>query len=156
MIEKNNKYSIRNILLLIFIYSIAYYYCIVYAPTIENNKDDSWVTKLSNMNKSCLVNCKTKECETHIKNSRGNTYLISLPKEEQGYLKKCLITFWGFSHFLLYFVLAFFVPKLYIEEFIIGILFEIWEYYKFDCHDMNDIVLNGIGILLGRYLSPYK
>jgi hypothetical protein len=150
------KYTYTNIIIILTILTVAYIYCLVYAPSIESSNDDSFTTLIANMNKSCLINCKSDDCKSYIDKSRGAQYFISIPEDEQTHIKSCIITFWGFTHFLLYFVLALIVPDFYIELFFIGISFEIYEYYKYDCHDMNDIALNTGGIILGRFLSPYK
>jgi len=150
------KYTWTNIIIILTILTIAYIYCLVYAPSIENVNDDSFTTKIANMNKSCLMNCKSDNCKKYINNSRGAQYFIAIPPSEQIHIKSCIITFWGFTHFMLYFVLALVVPDFYLELFFIGITFEIYEYYKYDCHDINDIFLNTFGIILGKYISPYN
>ena len=155
MVKKNNKYSLKNISIVIIIYIIAYLYCLYYAPKIEHINDNSFQGKINKMNKSCLYNCKTEICKDMVDNNRGETYFIATKKEDQIHIKDCLLTFWGFTHFLLYFVLALLVPSLYIEFFFIGVIFEIYEFYKYKCHDGTDIILNTLGILLGKYLSPF-
>lgn len=150
------KYTITNILIILLILSLAFIYSLIFAPSIENIKSDDFLGSISKMNKSCLLNCSTDECNTYIRKNRGNQYFISIPKNEQDDIKGCIITFWGLSHLIMYFLLAFFVPSFYIELFFIGVAFEIYEYHAFDCHDMNDIYLNTIGILLGRYFSIFN
>jgi hypothetical protein len=152
----NTKYTFVNIIIIITILTFAYIYCIIYAPLIENSNDDSFTTQIANMNKSCLLQCKSESCKNYISNNRGNQYFISIPISEQEEIKSCVITFWGFTHFLMYFVLALIVPAFYIELFFIGVMFEIYEYYKYDCHDLNDIYLNVFGILLGKFMSPFN
>ena len=150
-----NKYTTTNIILIIILFSVAYIYCLVYAPSIENINDDSFTSLISSMNKSCLLNCNSDNCKKYIRNIRGDKYFISIPKDEQIHIKNCLITFWGFSHFLLYLFATLILPDFYIEFFFVGIGFELYEYYRFDCHDANDIVLNTLGIIIGKYLSPF-
>lgn len=149
------KYTCTNIIIILSILSIAYIYSLVYAPSIENSNDDSFTTSISKMNKGCLLNCASEYCKKYITDSRGKQYFISMPPSEQEYIKGCIITFWGMTHFLMYFILATLVPAFYVELFFIGIVFEIYEYYKFDCHDVNDVYLNTMGILLGKFLSPF-
>ena len=88
-------------------------------------------------------------------NARGKNYFISTPLHEQKNIKKCILTFWGFTHFLFYLVLSYLFPAFYMDFIIIGILFEVYEYYQFICHDFNDLLLNLLGIFVGCNLSPY-
>lgn len=150
------KYTCRNIIIIITILSIAYIYSLVYAPSIENINDNSFTSSIAKMNKSCILNCTSEKCKKYITDNRGKQYFISIPQNEQEYINGCVITFWGFTHFFMYFILALLVPAFYVELFFIGVGFEIYEYYKFDCHDMNDLYLNTMGILLGNFLSPFK
>jgi len=89
-------------------------------------------------------------------NTRGENYFISTPIYQQKGIKKCILTFWGFTHFIFYLFLTYLFPSFYIEFIIIGIFFEIYEYYRFGCHDFNDFILNGLGIFVGMNLSPYQ
>jgi hypothetical protein len=85
---------------------------------------------------------------------RGDNYLIGIEdpvKNER--MKNCLVTFWGVAHFALYFVLGVAAPDMFWETFAIGVGFEIYENYKFDCHDVLDVGLNSAGFLLGRLFS---
>lgn len=150
------KYTCTNIIIIISILSIAYIYSLVYAPSIENVKDESLSSSIAKLNKSCLINCTSKKCKKYITNNRGKQYFISIPQHEQEHIRGCILTFWGFTHFIMYFILALLVPAFYVELFVIGIGFEIYEYYKYECHDMNDIYLNTFGILLGKWLSPFE
>jgi hypothetical protein len=150
------KYTCTNIIIILTILTFAYIYSLIYAPSIENSNDDSFTTSISKMNKSCLLNCKSDSCKKYISDNRGRQYFISIPPSEQEHIKSCIVTFWGFTHFLMYFILAMLVPAFYVELFFIGVGFEIYEYYKFECHDVNDIFLNTMGILLGKFFSPFN
>jgi hypothetical protein len=150
------KYTFQNIILSLIILTIAYIYCFIFTPIIENINDDSVAGLISKIHKTCFMNCKSKQCKDIITNFRGDTYFISTPKNEQKNIHNCIITFWGLTHIILYFILTFLIPSFYIEFFILGILFEIYEYYFYKCHDITDIFLNTLGIIIGKYLSPYN
>jgi len=150
-----DKYTLRNILIILSILILAYIYCLIYAPSIENSLPGTIPAKFAKMHTSCSMTCKTKQCKKHIKITRGDKYFISLPEHEQIHIKSCVVTFWSLSHLAMYFILTYLVPSFYIELFFIGLVFEIYEYYKFKCHDINDIFFNTTGILLGKYFSPY-
>jgi hypothetical protein len=152
----NTKYNFTNIMLILSVLTIAYIYSLIYAPSIENINDGSFTTSIAKMNKSCFLACKTQKCKKYISKSRGKQYFISIPSEDQEHIKSCIITFWGLTHFIMYFILTFIFPDFYIELFFIGIGFEVYEYFKFDCHDINDIYLNTLGILLGKCFSPFN
>jgi hypothetical protein len=50
-------------------------------------------------------------------------------------------------------VLSFLFPSFFIEFFLVGILFEIFEYFVRDCHDVSDILYNLAGIATGVMFS---
>lgn len=152
----NTKYTCTNIIIILSILTLAYIYSLLYAPSIENINDDTFTTSIAKMNKSCLINCNSEKCKKYIMDSRGKKYFISIPASEQEHIQNCIITFWGFTHFIMYFILALLVPAFYIELFFIGVGFEIYEFYNFECHDVNDIYLNALGILLGKFFSPFN
>ena len=147
------KYTLQNISSITIILCITYIYCIYFAPYIEKNYADSYLDKI---HKLCLYKCSTKNCRNYMINTRGSNYFISTPHYKQKEIKKCILTFWGITHFILYFILSYLFPNFYIEFFVLGIIFEIYEYYKFTCHDYNDLFLNTLGIFLGHILSPYS
>ena len=122
----NTKYTCTNIIIILSILTVAYIYSLIYAPSIESSNDDSFTTSVAKMNKSCLLNCKSEKCKKYITDSRGKKYFISIPVSEQEHIKSCIITFWGFTHFIMYFILAMLVPAFYIELFFIGVGFEIY------------------------------
>ena len=147
-----SKYSVQNITTIVFVLFVAYIYCIYFAPYIERNYTDSFIDKI---HKLCLYKCATDKCIKYMIRTRGENYFISTPHYKQKEIKKCILTFWGVTHFVLYFILSFLFPAFYIDFFLLGIIFEIYEYYKFTCHDYNDLFLNTLGIVLGKILSPY-
>lgn len=150
------KYTYRNILIILLILTFAYLYAIAFAPLIENINDDSFFGKIANLNKSCFYNCSSKKCKKIIKINRGRQYFISIPESEQEHISGCIVTFWSFTHFIMYFILTLLVPSFYIEFFFLGIVFEIYEHYHFNCQDVGDIYFNTLGIVLGKYLSPFE
>ena len=147
-----SKYNVKNLSAIVFILFISFIYCIHFAPYIERKYTNSFLDKI---HKLCIYKCTTNDCIKYIIRARGEKYFISTPPYKQKEIKKCILTFWGVTHFILYFILSFLFPSFYIEFFILGIIFEIYEYYEFSCHDYNDLILNTLGILLGKISSPY-
>jgi hypothetical protein len=150
------KYNFKNIMLCLIILTVAFIYIFIFTQYIENINDDSILGLLAKLHKKCFWNCETNQCKEIIKNFRGDKYFIFTPESEQKNIHNCIITFWGLTHIILYFILTFLIPSFYIEFFILGILFEIYEYYFYKCHDITDIFLNTLGIIIGKYLSPYN
>ncbi len=129
----------------IIIYIIAYLYCLVYAPTIAKNKSG-----LNKLHEACLFSCDS--CNILTK-TRGKNYYISttMTDEEKKKSEFCLLTWWGFAHFMLYSIIGFICPDIFWETFVIGIGFEVYEHSPhLDCHDELDIVWNSMGFLAGR------
>lgn len=134
----------------ILLYGIAYIYAMVFAVYI-GKCNDKICQKINRVHENCTLGCKNKTC--NLTKSRGDNYFIGVTDEEKkNKLDNCLITFWGTTHFVLYFFLGIFTPNLFWETFIIGILFELYEKQYYACHDVLDIILNTSGFLIGRLL----
>jgi hypothetical protein len=150
------KYTFKNIMLILIILSIAYIFCFIFTPLIDNTKGNSITETITKLHRMCYLECNSKNCQDIITNFRGENYLLTDVDLDKNNIKNCIITFWGVTHILLYLLLSFLFPSFYIEFFIIGIVFEIYEYYFCKCHDIMDIFLNAFGIIIGKYLSPYN
>ena len=153
---------VKNLIKLLGLYSLAYLYCLVYAPSIESITDNSISGKINKIHKKCAINCDHNLCSTMIQ-YRGNNYFISTPQDEQEYIKKCFVTFWGVTHYILYALIGFLLPSMFWESFVCGVFFEIYEHNKYDCADVLDIVLNTAGFYTGYQIHltyfnnfPYK
>jgi len=89
-------------------------------------------------------------------NGRGGSYIIGVDDPARNEkMQSCLVTFWGLGHFLTYLLLGVAAPDMFWETFAIGVGFEVYEAYRFDCHDVFDIVLNSAGFLAGKALRGY-
>ena len=124
------------------LYTIAYVYAIIIAPKVTKCTKDACLAA-ENIHRQCVV------CTGYSMPGRGKNYYIggnNSPEE----MSKCLVTFWGATHFALYFVLGMVAPDLFWPTFVVGVAFEAYEYHAFDCHDAFDIVLNSAGFLAGR------
>lgn len=146
----------RNVqyIIMIAMFVIAYIYCIMVATYIQRNQDTSPLYKaINDLHESCLLPCEAETCKT-LTSQRGSNYYIGATSEERkDQLGTCLFTYWSLQHFLFFFALGFLTPDLMFEALSIGLLFEIYEYYRFDCHDVLDLLLNTLGFLAGNYLA---
>lgn len=143
MFNKTAQYVIAVIL-----YIIAYIYSLVVAVDVKHCTTEV-CGDINSMHESCIIssNSWTKPLTSW----RGDCYYIDGgAANSKSKLGGCLVTFWGLSHFLLYFALGMFTPDLFKETFAVGVLFEIYEYWRYSCHDAFDIVLNTTGFLAGR------
>ena len=138
MFNKNKQYLVAAI-----VYIIAYVYAIIIAPKISVYAGDSWI---ENKHRECII--KNDTLAPIIAAGRGDNYYIGVENNPQE-LSNCTVTFWGSTHFFLYFILGS-MTNLFWETFTIGVGFELYEYYEFGCHDVFDIVLNTCGFLTGQ------
>ena len=84
---------------------------------------------------------------------KGEKYIVQLSHEENiKFRKECIITTWNMLHFSAHLVMVFLFPLFYREIFTVSFLFEIYEYYVFQCHDLSDILYNIAGLYLGYQL----
>ena len=140
----------KQIINVLFLYIIAYIYSLVYAPMIANDKDH-FINKL---HEKCLYECDV--CRIITSGRGDNYYIAAMTPEKQKQLNKCLFSFWGLTHFILYVFIGYFAPDLFYETFIVGIVFEVFEFYKYDCADPLDIVWNTLGFIVGKSLRTGK
>lgn len=156
IIEKtNNLPKTQQYIYLIIILLIAYLYCIVFAVFASDNKEHNPILNAFNtMHESCIARCDLDVC---IKSTgtRGTNYYIGSTTENGNNLSNCIMTFWNFTHLILFFILGLLFANLWVEIAAIGILFEIYEYYKFNCHDVLDIFYDLTGLFIGVILSRY-
>lgn len=138
MSNRNKQYVIAALL-----YVLAYVYALEIAPRVTKYASDSW---LESAHRKCIV--KSDTIAPTVTVGRGSSYYIGAENDPQE-LKTCVVTFWGATHFFLYFMLGLFTD-LFWETFAVGVVFEVYEYYAYDCHDVFDIVLNSGGFLLGQ------
>lgn len=84
-----------------------------------------------------------------------NVYTSSKKIKDQKEFKHkyCIMTFWSFSHFVLYSYIGFFCPSLFLEAFVFNIFFEAYEKFTIEKNDIFDIFYNTIGLILGFLLN---
>lgn len=134
-------------LLLALLYLIAYTYSIEIAPWLAYSHNKLAV-KINNIHESCLLKCDATK--NLIGKGRGSQYYIGKPDSADN---SCLITFWTLSHFILYSVIGFLLPDMFWQSFIVGVGFEIYEKYKYNCEDYFDIIANSAGFGFGWFIN---
>lgn len=154
--KKNINVNFKVIIFIIILTIFSLLYIFYLTPFMQNNRHIIIFKYLDNLNKSCFLDCDNKICRQLVRIGRGHKYFLWGKKEEQLEVSSCILTFWGFSHIIFYFIITFLLPNYYIEIFLISVLFELIEYKMFLCHDIKDIFLNILGISLALLISPYK
>jgi hypothetical protein len=139
-------------IMLFLLYFLSYLYCLPFAIAITH--DHRWYyQQLNKVHQSCLIDCSnvvnppTYETYKNWLNWKGKNYFIGCGSTN------CLVTFWTLTHGMLYTGIGYFCPDLFWPSFSIGIAFEIFEKYQYECHDALDILFNTAGFELGRYLQ---
>lgn len=128
------------------LYILAYIYAIEFAPWAAKHYNN-----LNEIHESCFV-CGTDKL-TH---ARGDQYYIgTMSDEKKKDLKKCVMTFWGFTHYILYAMIGYVAPDMFWETFAIGIGFEYYEKIKYNCEDPLDIAWNSLGFATGAYIKQF-
>lgn len=135
---------------MVLLYVIAYAYAINFAIFASKKRA---LTPVNNMHKGCVVECADSLKVLTL--TRGDNYYIGESDANQA-ASPCLVTFWGFTHFFLYSLLGYFCPDLFIQTFIIGCVFELYEKEKYQCQDAFDIALNTAGFIVGRGILKYQ
>jgi hypothetical protein len=129
------------VVITIFIITYTYSFYVAPNPKIPQVMKD--------MHHSCVYGCSTENCRNVVL-PRGRSLILEDISEEERYkLSNCSFTFWNLSHYLMYTVITSICPEYALQFFALGILFEGYEWYKYDCHDYMDIFANTSGIITG-------
>lgn len=139
--------NVTSVLIVFTLYLIAYVYSLEVAPRLAKCHGGMGAS-MNDVHESCFL---ASDYMKDYSDSplRGKSYYIGVGDEKNAAVKRCAVTFWGASHYVLYFLLGLLVPDAFWETFIIGVAFEVYEYHKFDCHDAIDIALNSLGFVTG-------
>jgi hypothetical protein len=134
---------------LLLLLSFAYVYCLEIAPRIANK--ERW-KRLNDIHESCFIDTAPLTGRNYTyANGRGDDYYIgSMTRRKRQMLDTCLVTFWSFSHIVLYFAIGLLCPGKAGFAFATGVAFEWYEYKVLGCHDLLDILFNGLGLIAGR------
>lgn len=130
-----------NVLVTLFL--IAYLYSLHVAPFIKRRYPSS---KMNALHEQCVAT--SSSVPKWMLGGRGGNYILD-SSNESSKLQGCVLTFWGLSHFALYFAVGMFCPQYAVWASIIGVLFEVYEWWAFDCADPLDILWNALGLVLG-------
>jgi len=103
---------------------------------------------LNQVHQSCIVGCTP--ATRSIAEWKGKNYFVGQGGTD------CLMTFWTITHGLLYTGIGYCCPNLFWESFSIGVAFEIYEKYRYQCEDALDIFFNTGGFLVGQKLRRGK
>lgn len=136
------KYLYR-VLIFIVILIFAYWYSLMFATTLINT--NGIYKDINSMHETCLLGCG----DNNIPLPRGSNYYIGSSTT----VGNCLMTFWSLTHVWLHFVFGLLFPNAFKWSLLLGVTFELYEKYVYDCHDTLDIFWNSLGFLLGKGLN---
>jgi hypothetical protein len=71
---------------------------------------------------------------------------------------QCMLSLWGVLQFLLFALIGFVAPSIFPAIVIVSLIYEMAEYFLYQCHDALDILLNISGYLFGMLIrrSAFK
>src|SRR5574343_1061639 len=102
-------------------------------------------SRLLQAHDACILGCHSAACTQTMAKGRDPHYY---PGQSHA---GCAFTVWELTHFLFHAGVGFFF-NLPISLFI-SVSFELWEHYTRDCGSFLDLAYNGLGCLLGVWLS---
>jgi hypothetical protein len=96
---------------------------------------------------ACLLGCPTGQCVHAMRVSRDRHYY---PKKRH---EMCAFTAWELTHLLFHVGVGYYfnLPV----SLLISVGFELYEHFFRDCGSFMDVFWNGLGCLLGLWLSIY-
>ena len=154
MIKLNNKPYLK----LFIIYLISFILVILLNKVaLHNNSLYKILHKCGYYNESDSIEFLTSTRGSNYYTFSDDTKIVN--KKEKELDKKnhmyCLISLWALTHVGLYIVIGFYCPNLFIETFIIGVLFEFFEKYYWNCQDSLDVIFNSIGFGIGYSINKF-
>ena len=112
-----------------------------------------------------LLHDKLNTCSIYVKSTlfkkygpmlRGDNYVVDMPSEEnKQFIETCMITTYNIVHYVYYLIVTMICPRLWIELLVICVGFEVYEYYRWNCHDYTDILYNVLGIISGLLIRKH-
>lgn len=144
-------------------YLLSYMFIVIINRCLEDGDKCEYKDLALNFHTRCIYYGDNDVVHSLIKGRAENYFFENstsdISPEQKEVLKNnskhCLLTIWGLTHFILYFLLGIFAPDYFWLSFSISIAFEYYENLKWDCHDMFDILLNTIGLFAGYYTGRY-
>lgn len=142
----------NDVVLIICVMVVAYIYVIVISPMIEA-QESGWMYHVQT---GCALECEHHLCKAATQ-GRGEKYFLGQRPNstvDNEKIQGCFLTFWASTHFLMHFLLGILIPKLqaFYVTFVAGVLFEVYEFIHFRCHDPFDVICNTAGWWLGYSL----
>lgn len=142
---------------------------LLYIVNLLASHEHGYIDGLRKLSQECIFLPETPITEILTSWRGSKYYVLTLDKEkrerenhlfenEKDIVHKrryCLMTMWAFTHMWLYLIIGFYCPKLFFASFFVGVLFEYFEGYFFQCHDALDIVFNSLGFLIGYQLQKW-
>lgn len=101
-----------------------------------------------NNNEICFWNTHNSRMESFVNTYRGGMKTYAPPSANSSKHYVCVLTEWGISHFILYTVIGFCIPKKWWFSFSLGCLWELLEWF-INVYDILDIPLNALGLAVG-------
>jgi glycopeptide antibiotics resistance protein len=147
----------KQIYILIFLYFLCFIgFSTAYLIKKYNKKYDKAVDRYNQLcmyyNKSEIIQKLTKH--------RGiqyyfNGHLDDMDEKKTILYKRkyCVVTFWSMSHIILYALIGFFCPSLFLLTFALGVIWEGVEKKFCNCHDLIDIIYNSLGFGIGYMIN---
>jgi hypothetical protein len=124
------------IIIIVFLLVFAYVYSMQIVPRIR---------ALDNFHKVCNIFLPGIDFSwlRGEKYYRDNTTI-----EDRLRLRECIATNWNVLHFCLFFVIGVLCPnvKFLLTIFLLSVIFELYEYHAYKCHDVTDCLYNAAGL----------
>jgi hypothetical protein len=140
LVSWNNVTTTNALILFVFLIFIFWYIFIF----MEFKTTSAFINKISTyQDYKCFIPCKKEICTNITKTMRDSNYLVDSLKQPN----ECIFTFWEFSHIILHMLIGY-----YYNAYIsigIGVGFEIFEHYVYNCGSFMDLFYNSLGLLIG-------
>lgn len=112
-----------------------------------------WLQKFQQSTTKCFLPLKHWMVD-NLNVYRGKQYFSMVTDREQD-VKGCLVTTWNLIHLVSHFILGMLYPCCWFGILFVTTIFEMFECWFVDCHDLSDLFYNVFGMTLGVYLvSP--
>ena len=105
------------------------------------------------INGICVVSCKNSEpLKKFVKTCKGSDYWLDSGDCKFEY--DCFMSIWELTHIYLHIIIGYYLDLRY--SLAIGVGFEFYERYSYNCENLMDIIWNTLGCVIGgtcRYIK---
>lgn len=126
---------------------LAVVYVFIFHVLVPLGEQYVFIRKLD---QTCVARTDNDTVRRLVEQSRGKQYYLTGGTNESSDLSSCGVTIWEASHLLMHLFIGYWLDLRY--SLALGVGFEIYEWWRFGCENVFDVLYNSIGAVAGAAL----